>query len=68
MAGIQEISDENAAISPVMGGTSTPVVVQAPVPPQFADEPTSEEIQEDSSSVLLINHPNENNKDESGLF
>ena len=62
MAGIQEIADENGTISPVMGSASTPVMVQAPVPPQFADEPPSEGIHEESSSVPLLNHAQGNNK------
>ena len=63
MAGIQEIADENGTISPVMGAASTPVVVQAPVPPQFADEPPSEGIQEESSSIPLLNQTQGNNND-----
>ena len=62
MAGIQEIADENGTISPVMGAASTPVVVQAPVPPQFADEPPSQGIQEDSSSDPLLNQAQDNTK------
>ena len=54
MAGIQETADENGAISPGMNGTSSPIVVQAPVPPQFADEPPTSTIQEDFSSIPLL--------------
>ena len=62
MEGIQEINDETTGvISPGMGAASTPVVVQPPVPPQFADEPSTEEHQEELSSVPLLNHVKENN-------
>ena len=59
MVGIQEMADENCTISPTTTGTSTPVVVQAPVPPQFADEPLAEDANEDFSSVPLLNQHTE---------
>lgn len=62
MVGIQEMVDENCTISPTTTGTSTPVVVQAPVPPQFADEPLAEDANEDFSSVPLLNQHTEENK------
>ena len=62
MAGIQEMVDENCTISPTTTGTSTPVVVQAPVPPQFADEPLGEQANEDFSSVPLLNQHTEEHK------
>ena len=62
MAGIQELADENGSMSPGMGGASTPVVVQAPVPPQFADEPPPEGTQEEASSVSILTQAQENHK------
>ena len=62
MAGIEEIGDENDLISPGMGGTSTPVVVQAPVPPQFADEPCVNGTNEKTSSISLSCGTNENQR------
>ena len=48
MAGIEECGDENIMSSLGMNGATSPVIVQAPVPPQFADEPSN-----DSSSPRL---------------
>ena len=48
MAGIEESGDENMMSSLGINGATSPVIVQAPVPPQFADEPSI-----DSSSPRL---------------
>ena len=40
MAGIEESVDENIMNSLGINGATSPVIVQAPVPPQFADEPS----------------------------
>ena len=60
MAGIEEIGDENDMTSLGMNGVSSPVVVQAPVPPQFADEPSVEGTNENTSSIPLLCGTNAN--------
>ena len=60
MAGIEEIGDETDMTSLGMNGVSSPVVVQAPVPPQFADEPSVEGTNENTSSIPLLCGTNAN--------
>ena len=62
MAGIEELGDENDLISPGMSGTSTSVVVQAPVPPQFADAPPVEGTNEKPCSIPLLCGTNDSQK------
>ena len=54
MAGIEEMGDENDMTSLGMNGVTSPVVVQAPVPPQFADEPPVEGTNEKTCSIPLL--------------
>ena len=60
MAGIEEIGDENDMTSLGMNGVTSPVVVQAPVPPQFADDPSVEGTNEKTCSIPLLCGTNEN--------
>ena len=56
MAGIQEVADDPASCSPGVITTPTSIIVQAPVPPQFADDPETQ----NQSLLVEYNKHNDN--------